>query len=156
MLRIIILSICGQMQELSTKNGRTGEKKNLKSFSWLRNIKLKKYPIWRIDTYFSNTKYSNLNIISNGGWHFTNLKSPEDMYEKFMNFGHHDEFRLSGISVDEIRDKISKREMFYDHSADKSSKNKWNSDYKLKKIDPSLLPIYLTSNKEKYLEWFDL
>ena len=78
------------------------------------------------------------------------------MFEKFMNFGHHDEFKLSGISVDKIRDKISKREMFYDHFADKSSKNKWNSDYKLKKIDPDLLPIYLTSNKEKYLEWFDL
>ena len=131
-------------------------KKNLKSFSWLRNIKFKKYPIWRIDTYFSNTKYSNLNIINDGGWHFTNLKSPEDMFEKFMNFGHHDEFKLSGITVDKIRDKISKREMFYDHFADKSSKNKWDSDYKLKKIDTDLLPRYLTSNREKYLEWFDI
>ena len=132
------------------------KKKNLKSFSWLRNIKFKKYPIWRIDTYFSNTKYSNLNIINDGGWHFTNLKSPEDMFEKFMNFGHHDEFKLSGITVDKIRDKISKREMFYDHFADKSSKNKWNSDYKLKKIDTDLLPRYLASNREKYLEWFDI
>ena len=128
----------------------------MKSFSWLRNIKFKKYPIWRIDTYFSNTKYSNLNIINDGGWHFTNLKSPEDMFEKFMNFGHHDEFKLSGITVDKIKDKISKREMFYDHFADKSSKNKWNSDYKLKKIDTDLLPRYLASNREKYLEWFDI
>ena len=36
----------------------------------------------------------------------------EDMFEKFMNFGHHDEFRLSGITIDKIKDKISKREMF--------------------------------------------
>ena len=125
-------------------------KKNLISFSWLRNIKFKKYPIWRIDTYFSKTKYSNLNIIKNGGWHFTNLKSPEDMYEKFMNFGHHDEFRLSGITIDKIKEKISKREMFYDHFADKSSTNKWESDYKLQKIDLSLLPKYLIKNRNKY------
>ena len=39
---------------------------------------------------------------------------------------------------------------------DKSSKNKWSSDYKLKKIDTDLLPRYLVSNREKYLEWFDL
>ena len=44
------------------------------------------------------------------------------MFEKFMNFGHHDEFRLSGITIDKIKDKISKREMFYDHFADKSPK----------------------------------
>ena len=73
-----------------------------------------------------------------------------------MNFGHHDEFKLSGITVEKIKDKISKKEMFYDHSADKSSKNKWDCDYKLKKIDTDLLPTYLKSNKEKYLEWFDL
>ena len=129
-------------------------KKKLISFSWLRNIKFKKYPIWRIDTYFSKTKYSNLNIIKNGGWHFTNLKSPEDMFEKFMNFGHHDEFRLSGITIDKIKDKISKREMFYDHFADKSSTNKWESDYKLQNIDLNLLPEYLINNKNKYSEWF--
>ena len=29
------------------------------------------------------------------------------MFEKFMNFGHHDEFKLSGITVDKIRDKIT-------------------------------------------------
>ena len=46
--------------------------------------------------------------------------------------------------------------MFYDHFADKSSKNKWDSDYKLKKIDTDLLPRYLVSNREKYLEWFDI
>ena len=36
------------------------------------------------------------------------------------------------------------------------AKNKWDSDYKLKKIDIDLLPRYLASNREKYLEWFDL
>ena len=130
------------------------KKKKLISFSWLRNIKLKKYPFWRLDTLFSKKKYTNINIVNNGGWHFTNLKTPEDMYDKFMNFGHHDEFKLSGISVEDIRAKISNKEMFYDHFADKSSTNKWKSDYKLKLVDENLLPSFLTKNKNKYNEWF--
>ncbi len=131
------------------------KKKKLKSLSWLRNIKLKKYPFWRLDTLFSETKQINLQIIQDGGWHFTNLKTPEEMYEKFMNFGHHDEFRLSGLTIDKIREKIKNKEMFYDHFADQSSTNKWKSDYKLKKYDSSLLPKYLSDNQNKYKEWFD-
>ena len=131
------------------------KKKKLKSLSWLRNIKLKKYPFWRLDTLFSETKQINLQIIQDGGWHFTNLKTPEEMYEKFMNFGHHDEFRLSGLTIEKIREKIKNKEMFYDHFADQSSTNKWKSDYKLKKYDSSLLPKYLSDNQNKYKEWFD-
>tara|TARA_Y100000591_G_scaffold308325_1_gene308539 strand:+ start:222 stop:1100 length:879 start_codon:yes stop_codon:yes gene_type:complete len=129
-------------------------KGKLKSLSWLRNIKLKKYPFWRLDTLFSDTKYIDINIIKDGGWHFTNLKSPEEMYEKFMNFGHHDEFRLSGITIEKIREKINNKEMFYNHLADKSSTNKWESDYKLKLADEKILPNYLINNKDKYSEWF--
>ena len=129
-------------------------KGKLKSLSWLRNIKLKKYPFWRLDTLFSSTKYIDLNIIKDGGWHFTNLKSPEEMYDKFMNFGHHDEFRLSGITIEKIREKIINKEMFYNHFADKSSTNKWESNYKLKLADEKILPNYLINNKDKFSEWF--
>ena len=132
------------------------KKKVLKSLSWLKNIKLKKYPFWRVDTYFSETKQINLNIIEDGGWHFTNIMSPENMYEKFINFGHHDEFKLSGLTINNIRDKINNREMFYDHFADKSSPNKWKSNHKLKTVDLNNLPKYLSDNKEKYKDWFDL
>ena len=142
-----------RMKWIGTKGCK---KKKLKSLSWLRNIKHKRYPFWRLDTLFSDNKYTNINIIDNGGWHFTNLKSPEEMYEKFMNFGHHDEFRLSGITVEKIREKILKREMFYNHFADKSSINKWESNYKLQGIDLSLLPKYLINNQNKYKDWFDL
>ena len=131
------------------------KKKKLKSLSWLKNIKLKKYPFWRIDTLFSETKQINLQIIQEGGWHFTNLKTPEDMYEKFVNFGHHNEFKLSGLTVEKIREKIKNKEMFYDHFVDQSSTNKWKSDYKLKKYSSSLLPKYLSDNQNKYKEWFD-
>ena len=105
---------------------------------------------------FQNIKklIENLNVINDGGWHFTNLKTPEEMYEKFMNFGHHDEFRLSGITVEKIREKIANKEMFYDHFADKSSTNKWESDYKLKLLNEKMLPKFLIENKNKYIEWF--
>ena len=44
--------------------------------------------------------------------------------------------------------------MFYDHLADKSSTNKWESDYKLKLVDEKLLPSFLIDNRNKYREWF--
>tara|TARA_Y100000992_G_scaffold296851_1_gene259627 strand:- start:156 stop:992 length:837 start_codon:yes stop_codon:yes gene_type:complete len=131
------------------------KKKKLKSLSWLRNIKLKKYPFWRLDTLFSETKQINLDIIEDGGWHFTNLKTAEEMYEKFMNFGHHDEFRLSGLTVEKIREKIKNKEMFYDHFADQSSTSKWRSNYKLKKYDLNLLPKHIVDNQNIYKEWID-
>jgi beta-1,4-mannosyl-glycoprotein beta-1,4-N-acetylglucosaminyltransferase len=55
------------------------KKKNLISLSWLRNLKNKKYPIWRLDTLFSKTKQSGLEIIDDGGWHFTNVKTAKDI-----------------------------------------------------------------------------
>jgi beta-1,4-mannosyl-glycoprotein beta-1,4-N-acetylglucosaminyltransferase len=130
-------------------------KKILKSFSSLKNLKNKKYPFWRFDTYFSDIKQINLNIIEEGGWHFTNLKSPEDLYQKFNNFGHHDEFESSNITIEKLRLKIKNKEVFYDHFADKNSKAKWDYNYKLKKIDDSILPNFLIENKNKFKEWFD-
>ena len=130
------------------------KKKKLKSLSWLKNIKLKKYPFWRLDTMFSETKQINLQIIKDGGWHFTNLLSPEDMYEKFMNFGHHDEFKLSGLTIEKLREKIKNKEMFYNHFEDQSSTKKWENNHKLRDCDLELLPKYLINNKNKYKNWF--
>jgi len=134
---------------------RACRKKNLKSFSWLKNIKNKKYPFWRIDAYFSKLKNTNVEIINDGGWHFTNLKSPEEVYEKMKNFGHHDEFDISGITLDKIKKKMKEKKVFYNHFADKGNPNKWNYDYELKRVDFKILPDYLKNNKEKYKNWFD-
>ena len=131
------------------------KKKYLTNFSNLRNLKNKKYPFWRIDTYFSKIKKINLRIIENGGWHFTNIKSPEDLFFKLSNFGHHDEFELSNLTTEKLRDKIKNKEVFYDHMADKKTKSRWNSTYKLKKFEDNLLPEYLIQNKMKLKEWFD-
>ncbi len=132
------------------------KKKNLKSFTWLRNLKNKKYPFWRIDTYFSNLKQRKLQIVKDGGWHFTNVKTPEEIFEKLSNFGHHNEFEESGITISDIEKNIENRIVDYDHSADLKKSNKYDSQYKLKIIDDKFLPNYLSSNKEKYKYWFDL
>ena len=132
------------------------KKKKLKSFPWLRNIKNKKYPFWRLDTYFSDLKNINIEIIKNGGWHFTNVKSPSDLFTKMKNFGHHDEFDASGLTLENISQKIKDKTVFYNHFLDQTNQNKWSYNYKLKKIDYALIPNYLTENKDKYKEWFDL
>ena len=130
------------------------KKKKLKSFSHLRNLKNKKYPFWRLDTYTSNIKETNLEIIDEGGWHFTNLKTPDDLYIKMKNFGHHDEFDESMLTVEDLREKVDKGIVFYDHFVDKASKKKWKNDYRLKVIENNLLPNYLIDNLNKYKEWF--
>ena len=137
---------------------KAAKKKNLVSMSWLRNLKNKKYPFWRIDTLFSNTRYINLEIINDGGWHFTNIMTAEKLYEKLTNFGHHDEFELSGMTVNDLQKKIDNKEVFFNHFVDKEKyKERWNFNYKLKKIDNHHLPDYLNSadNQVKFKEWFD-
>ena len=69
------------------------KKKYLKSFSWLRNIKIKQYPFYRLDTYLSNTKYIDLRIVTNGGWHFSQVKTPEDIFSKLTNSEDHYEYK---------------------------------------------------------------
>ena len=130
------------------------KKKRLLSFSWLRNLKNKKYPIWRLDTIFSRTKQNNLEIIEDGGWHFTNLKTAEDIYKKLSNFGHHNEFEISGVTVADIQKCIDNKIVNYNHQADMSVKNKYNANYKLKLIEDKNLPNYLIKNKQKYKDWF--
>ena len=134
---------------------RACKKKNLKSFSWLKNIKNKQYPFWRIDAYFSELKNTNVDIINDGGWHFTNVKSPEEIFEKMKNFGHHDEFDISGITLEDIKKKIKEKKVFYNHFADKQNLDKWKYEHELKNIGFELLPNYLRENKDKYKNWLD-
>ena len=131
------------------------KKKKLNSLSWLRNLKNKKYPWWRIDTYFSNTKQTNVQIVTDGGWHFTNLKTAEEIHKKLSNFGHHNEYDESGLTVKDIQFCIDNRIVNYNHLADKSDSNKYTAEYKLKLVNDEILPKFLVENKEKYKNWFD-
>ena len=131
------------------------KKKKLNSLSWLRNLKNKKYPWWRIDTHFSKTKQINIQIVDDGGWHFTNLKTAKEIHKKLSNFGHHNEFDDSGLTINDIQNCIDNRIVNYNHLADKSDNNKYTAEYKLKIVSDEILPKFLINNKNKYKNWFD-
>ena len=131
------------------------KKKKLVSLSWLRNLKNKQYPFWRLDTLFSKTKHTNLQIVENGGWHFTNLKTAEEIHTKLSNFGHHNEFDVSGVTVKDIQKCIDNRIVNYNHQADQSADNKYTANYQLQLIEDKILPKYLINNKQNLKEWFD-
>jgi len=130
------------------------QKKNLLSPQWLRNVSSKKYPFWRIDTFFSKKKYLNLNFVNNGGWHFTSIKKPEEIHFKLSNFLHHLEFEKSNISQNDLKNIVKEKKIIYDHSVDKKS-NKWNASISLIKVPDNELPEYLVQNKEKYINFLD-
>ena len=128
--------------------------KNFISPQWLRNIKGKKYPKWRIDTWFSKKKYSNLFYIKNGGWHFTCLRTAEELEKKLLNFAHHYEYERSGIKINDLRKLIEEKRVMYDHNID-SKGYKWSGKSILKKVELDQLPSYVHSNPQKYREWLD-
>ncbi len=135
--------------------GTKGTKsKNFLSPQWLRNIKGKKYPKWRLDTYFSKKKYSNLHFIKNGGWHFTCLKTPEELEKKLLNFAHHYEFEESGLKIDDLKKLIAQKRVIYDHTVDQKG-YKWSGKSVLKKIDTKSLPKYISTNLNAYKNWLD-
>ena len=90
--------------------------KDLKSFTWLRNIKNKKYKFFRLDTLFSDTKYKNVKIINDGGWHFSNLKNIRDLKEKYLNDENHAEFAQQ-MTLEKITSDVSNWTIDYDHSS---------------------------------------
>ena len=130
------------------------KKKNLLSPQWLRNIKGKKYPKWRVDILLSKKKYSNLMFVKDGGWHFTCLRTPEQLEKKLLNYAHHYEFQKSGLKIEDIRRFISEKRIIYDYKADQK-KYKWSGSSTLKKIDNEYLPKHITNNLEKYSDWLD-
>jgi beta-1,4-mannosyl-glycoprotein beta-1,4-N-acetylglucosaminyltransferase len=132
--------------------------KDLNTISELRYIKSKKYNWWRLDTFFKKNKFINLKIIENGGWHFTNIKTPNEIYVKHSNDEHHDEFDRTGIVKENIEDMINNRYIPYDHSIDKKKwEKKWNKNnrIKLSVVNNFKLPKYLFENITKYTNWFD-
>ena len=130
------------------------KKKNLKSPQWLRNIKDRIYSWWRFDTFFSNTKYTNIKIIDKGGWHFSYLKSPKDIEKKLQSYLHHTEYDLNPIGINNIKKMIDNKKTIYNLKVDSRS-NKFDDGNKLKKIELSLLPDYILENKNKFYNWIE-
>jgi len=105
-------------------------KKYLKSPQWLRNIKIKKN--------FKNFLF-NYQIIDNGGWHFTTVKSPEDIIVKIKSFAHSELNKPYLHDIIYLKNKIENRQDIF------------NRDILLKKVDlDETFPDYLLTNREKF------
>ena len=129
-------------------------KKYLLSPQWLRNVKDRKYFPFRIDILFSEKKYSSIKFISNGGWHFSNIKTAEEIEYKLKSYLHHREFDEQSLSVEEIQNIIENKKAIYDLKVDKRA-NKIRDGSKLVKIKFEKLPIYIQQNKHNYMKWLD-
>ena len=133
---------------------RATKSKNFLSPQWLRNIKGKNYSKWRIDTLFSKKKYTNLFFVKDGGWHFTCLRTAEELEKKLLNFAHHYEYEDSGLNIDDIRKLIKEKRVMYDHNIDQKG-FKWSGNSILKNFDVNLLPKYVSTNVDKFSNWLD-
>ena len=130
------------------------KKKNLVSPQWLRDVKPKNYPKWRLDTFFSKNKYTNVVFVDNGGWHFSYLNTPELIEQKLKSYTHHREYDENPIGIENIEKRIKNRESVYNLSIDKRV-NKFSSGVKLEIMRLNELPKFISENKEKYIDWIE-
>ena len=128
--------------------------KYFKNIDNLRNIKNKKYSFYRFDIFFSDYKKNSIEIVKNGGWHFSNLKSLRELQKKYLNDENHAEYELNNNSYNKIKDNISKKVVPYNHRAKKNSPNRFN-ETNLVKIDLDILPDFIIKNLEKFDDWID-
>ena len=129
-------------------------KKNMLNPQWLRNVKDRKYSFFRLDTFFSKTKYINIKTINNGGWHFTNIKTAKEIEHKLKSYLHHREFDVQPLSVEEIDKIIKNKQAIYDLKVDKKVTKIGNGNA-LEKFEISKLPNYIQANKDNLKEWID-
>ena len=113
-----------------------------------------KNSLYRFDVLFSQTKFIDLKIIENGGWHFTNLKSAEEIEHKLRSYLHHREFDVNPVSINEIKNIIKNKIAIYDLTLDKRTQ-KIGHGKKLEKYPLDRLPKFLQDNLNKYQEWID-
>tara|TARA_B110000259_G_scaffold98765_1_gene113992 strand:- start:410 stop:1300 length:891 start_codon:yes stop_codon:yes gene_type:complete len=133
---------------------RACKKKDLISPQWLRNIKSKTYPTWRIDTMFSKKKYKNIKFITNGGWHFSNIKTPADIEKKMKTYLHHREYEINPIGEKKISQIIQNKKTLYNLKVDMKS-NKFDLSDQLVVAEISELPYYIQKNIVKYQDWLN-
>lgn len=114
-------------------------KKNLNSINYMREKVLKKnikYGFWRID------KEKDIQIINNGGWHFSYLLTPKEIQRKIKTFAHTEFNQKKYTNIKIIKNRIKNkidlygREIFFEKV----------------KIDKNL-PEYISKNKKKFKEW---
>ena len=115
---------------------RVCKMKNLTSIDHMRqNIKSKnlKYSFFRID------KEKNIQVIKDGGWHFNNLISPEDISLKLKTFAHSEFANEEFSSIEVIKDKIEKKVDLFNRQ----------HRYDVVEIDKNF-PSYILNNLDKF------
>ena len=126
--------------------------KYLRSVDFLRNIKNREYSFLRIDTLFSENKQNSVEIVKNGGWHFSNLKTYEDLEKKYLNDENHAEYELQNSSIQKIQDNVERKVIPYNYQAKKDSLDRFN-ETSLTKVDTAELPEYIRKNINIFKEW---
>lgn len=113
--------------------------KYFKSPEWLRAYKSKQYPWWRID------KPKNLNILKDGGWHYSFLYNLEGIIKKISSYQH------SEYDNDEIKNKDNLINKI------KNKQDLFGRNYKYKNInlDKRTAPEYIIENLHNFREWID-
>ena len=139
--------------KISWHGSRMCKFSKLLSPQWLRNIKAKNYPVWRIDILFSKNKYFNNVLIKDGGWHFSYLKKPIDIKKKLRTYLHHNEYDLNPINIKKINNLIKSKKAIYDLNLDQRAHNRFFTGNKLTKFNFNLLPGYIQENKVKFKKW---
>ena len=112
------------------------QKKYLKSPQWLREIKTKKRPFWKF------YKPKEPQLILNGGWHFSFLKSPENIIKKIKAYSHQEYNKEVFTNIKSIEDKINNLTDLFDR----------NFKYGKVELDVTF-PKYILENKEKFSNW---
>jgi len=128
--------------------------KYLQSPQWLRDIKCKNFGWWRIDTLFSKKKYQNMEFIENGGWHFSYLKTPEEVEKKLKSYLHHIDYDTNPLGIEKIKKIMDDKNTIYNLKVDQKE-NKFDSKNKLIKIANNKLPSYIFENLDKFNNWID-
>jgi beta-1,4-mannosyl-glycoprotein beta-1,4-N-acetylglucosaminyltransferase len=126
--------------------------KYLRSIDFLRNIKNREYSFFRIDTLFSDIKQNSVELVKNGGWHFSNLKTYEDLEKKYLNDENHAEYELQNSSIKKIQDNVERKVIPYNYQAKKDSLDRFN-ETSLTKVDTAILPEYIKKNINIFKEW---
>lgn len=120
-------------------------KKNLKSPQWLRDLKFKKRPFWRIDKKKLN------NIIEDGGWHFCNLKTAENLLYKYKNLCETDDPIY-------LKNKIEKKYLNLNEISYRIKNNLdiigRNDSFEKIKID-NTYPKYILNNLNLFESWIE-
>ena len=118
-------------------------KKYLRSPQWLRDLKFKKRPFWRIDKFRLN------NIIDNGGWHFCNLKEPEQLLYKYKNLCETNDPYVFKEKIDEKYLDIDEIKIRVNEGKDIIGREE---NYKAVDID-NRFPDFIIKNQNKYKKW---